>query len=317
MYCGIDVGGTSIKAGLVDDDGHIVAYKSIPVEIRHDDFPRYLAKTMADAVRELLDGCHLSFSDIPYVGAGFPGPVDNKKGLFLFAPNMPIKEAPIRAYFQEYCPLPLRMGNDANCAALGEFRAGTGKDYNSLVLLTLGTGVGTGIILDGKMWTGCNQAGAEGGHISLNIGGLVCGCGRRGCLETYASASGLIRLTIDKMLTYKDSLLWKAAENSLDKVTGKTVFQAVRLGDERAREVLDEYLYYLGEGLLNIINLLQPDVIVLGGGISNADDDLFLEPVRKKITNRDLAKYSLPKTKVLKATLGNDAGLIGAAFLDA
>ncbi len=317
MYCGIDVGGTTIKAGLVDDDGKITARKSIRVTYGQVDFPRYLSKTMAEAVGTLLEDGGLSAADLPYVGAGFPGSVDDGKGQFLFAPNMPIHEAPIRELFREYCPIPLRMGNDANCAALGEFRAGAGKDYRSLVLITIGTGVGTGIILDGKMWTGCNSAGAEGGHISLNPNGPLCGCGRRGCLEAYASASGLIRMTVDKMLNYKDSLLWKTAENSLDKVNGETVFRAARLGDERAKEVLDEYLGYLGEGILNIINLLQPDVVVLGGGISNADDDLFLEPLKKKMEGRDMAKYSLPKTKIVKATLGNDAGLIGAAFLEA
>ena len=315
MYCGIDVGGTTIKAGLVDEDGKITARKNIRVTYDHDDFPRYLSKMMAEAVKELIDSNRLSPDDIPFVGAGFPGSVDDGKGQFLFAPNMPIHEAPIRKLFREYCTIPLRMGNDANCAALGEFRAGAGKNYRSLVLITIGTGVGTGIILDGKMWTGCNSAGAEGGHVSLNPNGPICGCGRRGCLEAYASASGLIRMTVDKMLTYRDSLLWKAAENSLDKVNGETVFRAARLGDDRAFEVLDEYLGLLGEGILNIINLLQPDVVVLGGGISNADDDLFLEPLRKKIANRDMAKYSLPKTKLVKAALGNDAGLIGAAFL--
>ena len=168
MYCGIDVGGTSIKAGLVNEEGKIVARKSIRVKYGQDEFPRYLSKTMAEAVNELLERNQLSPDDIPYVGAGFPGSVDDERGLSLFAPNMPISEAPIREYFREYCPIPLFLGNDANCVALGEFRAGAGKSYNSLVLITLGTGVGTGIILNGKMWTGCNGAGAEGGHVSLN-----------------------------------------------------------------------------------------------------------------------------------------------------
>ncbi len=317
MYLGIDVGGTSLKAGLVSENGHIVAQEHVMVEYGNEDFHHYLAQNMAYLTKKLLEKNGLTISDIPYVGAGMPGSVDDENGIFLFAPNMPIHEAPVRKDFQEYLDIPLRLGNDANCAALGEYVAGAGKQYNSLVLLTLGTGVGTGIILNDKMWTGCNGAGAEGGHITLNTNGLQCGCGRKGCLETYASASGLIRLTIDKMLTYKDSGLWAAADGSLDKVEGSTVFKAVRAGDSKAQEVLDDYIDVLAEGILDLTNLLQPDVVVIGGGISNADDDLLLEPLRKRVAGRDMAKYSSPKTKIVKSSLGSNAGIVGAAFLGA
>ena len=217
--------------------------------------------------------------------------------------------------FQEHLDIPVHVGNDANCAALGEYYAGAGKQYSSMVLITLGTGVGTGIILDGKMWTGCNGAGAEGGHIVVRPDGIECGCGRKGCLEVYASASGLIRMAREQMQTEKESLLWTLAEGDEMKVTGRTVFAAAEQKDLAAGKVLEEYVDVLSDGCLNIINLLQPEAIVLGGGISGAADKLLLNPLREKTYGRDLARYSSPKTQIVKAELGNDAGIIGAAFL--
>ena len=314
-YLGIDVGGMSLKAGLVDENGRLLDTASVAVDVRHDDFAGYLTAEMAGLADRLLERHQLTKADIPYVGAGLPGPVDPEKGLFLLAPNMPLERAPLSKLYEEYCGVPLFLGNDANCAALGEYIAGAGKQYRSLVLITLGTGVGTGIILDGKMWIGCNGAGGEGGHMMIRPDGWQCGCGRRGCFETYASASGLMRMAINQMLSHKDSALWETAGGSLDGVTGRSVFKAAETGDSAALEALDEYTGYLADGILNIINLLQPEVIALGGGISHASDELLLKPLREKLAGRDMAKYSEPKCRVVKATLGNDAGIIGAAML--
>ena len=315
-YLGIDVGGTSLKAGLANEDGKIIATANKMVEIHQSDFNDYLAREMASLTQILLDNNKLTLKDIPYVGAGLPGSVDDNNGIFLFAPNMPISNSPLRESFMKYLCVPLHLGNDANCAALGEYIAGAGKQYSSMVLITLGTGVGTGIILDGKIWTGCNGAAAEGGHIVIRPDGWQCGCGRKGCLEAYASASGLIRMAINQMLSDRSSKLWDTAEGSLDNVTGITVFKAAMIEDRSALQVLDEYTDALAQGIINIINLLQPGVIALGGGIANAPSELLLEPLRKKIAGRDMAKYNEPKTKLVKAVLGNEAGIIGAAMIN-
>ena len=314
-YLGIDIGGTGLKAGLVDENGTIIARQTIPVDAKHSEFESYLANELAVITKQLLFDNDLSLEDIPYVGIGVPGPCDDKNGIFLFAPNLPIKNMELRRMFQEHLDIPVHVGNDANCAALGEYYAGAGKQYSSMVLITLGTGVGTGIILDGKMWTGCNGAGAEGGHIVVRPDGIECGCGRKGCLEVYASASGLIRMAREQMQTEKESLLWTLAEGDEMKVTGRTVFAAAEQKDLAAGKVLEEYVDVLSDGCLNIINLLQPEAIVLGGGISGAADKLLLNPLREKTYGRDLARYSSPKTQIVKAELGNDAGIIGAAFL--
>ena len=316
-YLGIDIGGTGLKAGLVDEAGTIVARKSVPVDAKHPGFDHYLAEELASLTKQLLFENDLSVNDIPYVGIGVPGPCDDKNGLFLFAPNLPVRNMELRRLFQEQLDIPVRLGNDANCAALGEYRVGAGKQYSSMVLITLGTGVGTGIILDGKMWTGCNGVGAEGGHMVVRPGGLECGCGRKGCFEVYASASGLIRMAVEQMRNDKDSLLWSLADGAEENVTGRIVFRAAEEKDPTAEKVLDEYIDVLSEGCLDIINLLQPEVVVLGGGISGASDALLLEPLRERTYGRDMAKYSLPKTTIVKAELGNDAGIIGAAFLGA
>lgn len=316
-YLGIDIGGTGLKAGLVNEDGTILARKEVPVDAKHPDFDRYMASELAAITTQLLSDNGLSAADIPYVGMGVPGSCDDGKGIFLFAPNLPVRNMKLGSLFREHLDIPVRMGNDANCAALGEYRAGAGKQYGSMVLITLGTGVGTGIILDGKMWTGCNGAGAEGGHMVVRPDGLMCGCGRKGCFEVYASASGLIRTAVEQMQNNKDSLLWTLSDGAEKNVTGRIVFCAAEEKDATAEKVLEEYTDILSEGCLNIINLLQPEVIVLGGGISGAPDALLLEPLRKKTCGRDMAKYSLPKTKIVKAELGNDAGIIGAALLGA
>ena len=314
-YLGIDIGGTGFKAGLVNEEGVIVSKLSVPMDAEHAEFDRYLARTLADITKQLLAENGLREEDLPYVGIGVPGPCDDKTGIFYFAPNLPVKNLELKELFREQLDLPVHIGNDANCAALGEYHAGAGKQYQSLVLITLGTGVGTGIILDGKLWTGCNGAGAEGGHIVVRPGGLPCGCGRKGCLEVYSSASGLIRMAREQMQTEKESLLWKLADQDAMNVTGRVVFRAAKEKDAVAERVLEEYVDILSEGCLDIINLLQPEAIVLGGGISGAEDALLLDPLREKTYGRDLAKYSQPKTKIVKAQLGNDAGIIGAAFL--
>lgn len=315
MYLGVDIGGTSLKAGLVDDSGKIITTESIRVKVNQTDFDKYIIKNMVDLCEEILKTQNLEKNDIRYVGAGAPGPVDTDNGIFLHAPNLPIKNLHIGERFQDEFGVPLILGNDANCAAVGEYIAGGIPQSDSMVLLTLGTGVGSGFISKGKLWTGCNGIGTEAGHVTIYAGGRLCGCGRRGCLEAYASASALIRDTITYMLAYKDSILWEVAGGLLDNVNGTTVFTAAKMGDGSAQEVLNRYIDNLAEGILNIINILQPDYICLGGGVSNASDDQLIIPLRKRIEGRGMDKYNNRHTQILKAILGNDAGIVGAAML--
>ena len=327
MYIGIDIGGTSIKAGLVGEDGRILDRAVVKTDARHEDFQNYLAKVMADLAKELMERNGLTEADVPYIGAGFPGAVDQAAGRLLFTPNLPVDDMPAAEIFRKYLDIPLYIENDANAAAFGEFVAGAGKQYESQIMVTLGTGVGMGIVLGGRLYTGCNGVAGEGGHMTIVMDGWECGCGRKGCFEAYASASGLIRMAREAMVQEKEareaagpgtpSLLWETAEGSLDKVTGATIFAAASAGDETALAVVDRYTDYLAAGLINFINILQPEVIVLGGGISHAPDELLLDPLRKKMAGQDMARHVGKTTEVVKALLGNDAGIIGAAMLKA
>lgn len=315
MYVGIDIGGMSLKAGLVDEHYHLIDSLACPVDPRHADFEQYLAERLWLLTQQLLAKNELTAAHISYVGAGVPGPVDPASKTILFTPNLPLTLVPLGQLFQAYSPVPLLLGNDANCAALGEYYAGSGRGAQSMVMLTLGTGVGSGLILDGKLYTGFNGAAAEAGHLLIEMDGRPCGCGRRGCLESYASASALIRDTIDAMLTNRNSLLWEVAGGSLDNVTGQTPFSAKHMGDPAAIQVCQQYIHYLSEGIINIINLLQPEIICLGGGVSRADDEDLLIPLRQTVDSRNMSKHSQKHPQIVKSALGNDAGIIGAALL--
>ena len=315
MYIGIDVGGTSLKAGLVDKNFQIVDRAAVPVDPRWENFVDYLAEEMKVLAFTLMDRNDLDEKEIPFIGAGFPAPVDPGKGLILLTPNLPLTMAPIVEVFKKHCNIPLLIGNDANCAAFGEYHAGAGRDIRSMAMLTLGTGVGSGVVLDGKLYTGCNGTAAEAGHVLVKIDGRQCGCGRKGCLEAYASATALRRDTINAMLETPNSLLWDEAGGSLDRVTGETPFDAMHRGDEAAQKVVANYIHYLAQGIVNLINVLQPELVCLGGGVSNAsEEDLYL-PLRKEVNEYTMAKFSPIKTRIERAVLGNNAGIIGAALL--
>ena len=307
MYqIGIDIGGTGIKAGLVEE-GKIIASKSIPtrvddgVDIIVDDIVQLINYLREEAGSNIITG----------VGIGCPGTITSSAGVVDFSANLNWKFVPLADKVNAKVSLPVRVSNDANVAALGEAKYGAGKKFNSSIMVTLGTGVGGGIIIDGKLFEGNQSKGAEIGHSVIKSGGEKCSCGRRGCFEAYSSATALIRDTKRAMQKNPGSLLWKVCPK-IDDVNGKTVFDARLLGDKAAIAVYDEYIRMLGESLVNLVNTFRPEAIILGGGIC-AEGDVLLLPLKKYIAEHSFG--SGPHVGLYVASLKNNAGIIGAAAL--
>ena len=311
-YIGIDIGGTNLKAGLVDENYQIVATKKTPLEFRSME---ELGDTLARMAIELVEENGFRRDQVAAVGMGFPGPVDNKKGVVIKTVNIPIRFMPVAEMFRKHWDIPVYLGNDADCAALGEFYHYENKNIESLILVTLGTGIGTGIILNGRIHSGINGCAGEGGHIVIVHDGEQCTCGRKGCWERYASANALIRQTKAAMEADKTSALWRFAGGTLDGVDGRTAFEAMRAGDAAAKAVVDQYLRYLCDGLSNFINIFQPEVVCLGGGVSHERDEDLLLPLQERAFELCFGREADRHTRIVKAKLGNDAGIIGAALL--
>ena len=312
MYTiGIDVGGTNLKAGLVNDRFEIEATAKMP--LRWESAEKF-ADDLVSLAKAAAAEKGVALAEIGCIGIGVPGQVDNKKGLIVKTVNIPIRDLPIAEMMRKQWDVPVYLGNDADCAALGEFYHYEDRDIENLILVTLGTGVGTGVILNGRIHRGVNGCAGEGGHIVIVAGGEQCTCGRRGCWERYSSATALIRMTREAMEQDKNSLLWQLSDNG-GNVTGVTPFEGAKAGDKAALAVLDSYVTYLAEGLTNLINLLQPEVIAIGGGVSAADDKWLLDPVRKKVEELRIDQEGEVHTRIVKARMGNDAGIIGAALL--
>lgn len=306
MLIGIDVGGTNLVAAKVNENGEILNKISIPVNRTAS--AEVLCATLIDLAQQVANG-----EEIEAVGIGFPGLVDNDSGTILQTPNMPFRNTPFRAIFQKKWNVPVYIGNDANCAAIGEYWAGAAKDRETAMMITLGTGIGGGLAIGGKLYAGFAGGGMEVGHMVIDPAGPTCGCGRKGCFEQFASATALIRDAKEQMKNNKASQLWNVCHEKMEDLQGIHVFQAAAAGDFTAQQVLDTYIDHLAIGLANLINVLQPEVICLGGGISNAQDDQFLDPLRVQVQ-----KYVFDKNASLsleRAKLGNDAGLVGAAML--
>lgn len=312
MYrIGIDLGGTNIVAGVVDDN-----YKIIGTSRRKTKLPRpsdEIIADMAGAARDAAEAANVPFDDISYVGVGSPGTCNIDTGIVEYGNNIDFKKVPLRDILGEMLKKPIYIDNDANAAALGEAVAGAAKGARSCVCITLGTGVGGGIIIDGKIYGGFNFAGAELGHTVITVDGYPCTCGRKGCWESYASATALIRQTKSAMKENPDSVMWKLA-GSLDNVDGRTAFDAMRQGDAAGTRVVDNYIKYIACGLVNVINIFQPEVLCIGGGICKEGDTL-IKPLERFIENERYSKFSEKQTRLCVAELGNDAGIIGAACL--
>jgi len=308
-YLGIDLGGTFIKGGIVDDEGNIILQDKTPTESEKG--ADRVAKNIADLCKSLLKGANLTASDVVGIGMGVPGLIDSQNGEVVYSNNLAWEHFFIADKVGEQTSLPVKIANDANVAALGETKFGCGKQFKNTVMLTLGTGVGGGIIIDGKLFEGYRSAGAELGHSVIVAGGEQCSCGRKGCLEAYASATALIRDTKRAMLANRDSKMWEiGSENN---VTGKTAFD-YKDCDEYAKQVVENYLQKLGVGITNFANVFRPEAIILGGGVCAQGDNL-IKPLQE-ILNRELyAGKKGPAVKILIATLENSAGLLGAAAL--
>ncbi len=313
-YIGIDVGGTNLKAGLVNESGQITAAKKSPLRFESME---QMGEELVSMAAALAEENGVPRNQIASVGMGFPGPVDDKRGIVIKTVNIPIRSMPVAEMFHKHWDIPVHLGNDADCAALGEYYHFEDKNIESLILVTLGTGIGTGIILDGKIHTGINGCAGEGGHIVIVHGGEECSCGRRGCWERYASANALIRQTITAMDADKDSTMWGLVGGDLSRVDGRTAFEAKRKGDDAAKQVVDQYLHYLADGLANYVNIFQPAVIALGGGVSHERDEDLLLPLQNMVLDMCFGREADRHPRIVKAKLGNDAGIIGAALLGA
>lgn len=308
MYIGIDLGGTNIAAGIVDEKGKIIAQGSVPtLSERHYS---EIVKDMADLCKKLISDNGFNLKDIKAIGIGSPGSIDNKNGVVVYANNIKMDNAPIAAELKKYIDLPINIENDANAAAYGEYVI-NGGGVDDFVFITLGTGVGGGVIINKKIYRGFNGAGGELGHTTLIHNGELCTCGNKGCWEAYASVTALIRQTKEAIEKNPDTLMAKIASEE-GKVSGRTAFEAAKKGDKAAQEVVDKYIAYVADGIMGMINIFQPEKLVIGGGISK-EGDYLLKPIIEHVNKYGYNKY-MTKTEISIATLFNDAGIIGAAL---
>ena len=308
---GIDLGGTNIVAAVVGEKYNIIAKAKTPTAVPRS--AELIFDDIAKVCKEAVEKAGLTMNDISSVGLGTPGTV-NSDGVIEFANNLNFDNVPAKDMIIERLgDKPVYVANDANCAALGEAYAGCGNGAKNFIAVTLGTGVGSGVIIDGKIVTGVNNAGGECGHMVIVVDGEACTCGRHGCWEAYASATALINQTKKAMEQYPDSVMHQLAKEE-GKVSGKTAFDAMRRGDIAGIKVVDQYIKYVACGIINLVNALQPEIICVGGGICNEGETL-LRPLRRYIEAERYSVYSKIQTKILKAELGNDAGIIGAAIL--
>lgn len=309
MYCiGVDIGGMSIKAGVVDKHGNILKKGTVVTDVEGG--PAKIIKDIAELIRSLADPADREFMGI---GIGSPGAVNSSTGVIDKAYNLNWTDVALVEELTRYINKPIKLSNDANVAALGETMFGVGRMYSDTVFITLGTGVGGGLVLGGKLYEGNEGKGAELGHMVLVVDGEQCTCGRKGCMEAYCSASALIRETKKAMLADKNSAMWKFSP-SLDEVNGKTAFECSKKGDKAAIGVVDYYVKYLGEGMLNFANIFRPQAIILGGGVC-AQGDYLINKLKDYCKDRDYGFSGMPRFDILVAQLGNDAGIIGAAGL--
>ncbi len=311
-YIGVDVGGTNLVAGVVDEDNHILSRAK--VRAARFTTAESMTEAIVDICLEAVAQAGLKPRQIEHVGVGIPGVINRSTGFIYKTVNAPFSMTPFRELFQSHWDIPVYLENDANCATIAEFLAGAAVGMDSALMVTLGTGVGGGFVNYGRLEGGINLMGMEIGHMTLEIDGVPCPCGRRGCWEQYSSATGLKRQTREAIALHPDSLLAQIAAEE-GKVGGQTAFRAARMGCPVGTRVRDRYLHYLAEGLTNLVNIFQPEIIVLGGGVSNERDEDFLVPLRRMIGGFRFNQDGLIATEVIKAKMGNEAGIIGAALL--
>ncbi len=310
-YCiGVDLGGTNIAVGLVNlETKRILKTHSIKTNA-----PRpceEISRDIVDVCKKVVGMASIKMSDVLWIGIATPGIV--KGDIVISAVNLGWENAPLAKYITEMTGIASYIANDANAAAFAEATWGAGSGKKSLIAFTLGTGVGGGIVIDGKIWEGANGFAAELGHMVIAPNGETCGCGKQGCIEAYCSATALVRESKRKMRENKNSLMWKVVDGDIDRVNGKTPFSAMEKGDKDATDVVNEFFDNLSLGVSNIINIFQPDVVCIGGGISREGDTLLL-PLRERVLKNTFG-IDTSRTELVTATFKNDAGIIGAALL--
>jgi len=311
-YLGIDLGGTNIVAGVVDESYNIIVKHSekTPVGLSFPDTVAVIAETAKIAV----DKAGFRLEDMQSVGLGTPSCINPETNLLVHANNLGWINVPLYDEMKKHFNIPLFIRNDADCAALGEVLAGAAKDYNDALMVTLGTGVGGGIILNRKIFSGCDNMGSEIGHTKLVFNGVQCTCGQYGCLESYASATALINQTKEAIKNHPESVLNELCGGDMSLVNAKTAFDGMRQGDETAIKIVDQYISYLAAGLSTLICIFRPKVIILGGGVSNERETL-LTPLQEKLVLNTFSGTEIGVPPVIIAKLGNDAGIIGSAML--
>ena len=312
MYrIGIDLGGTNIVAGLVDEDLQLLDKCSVKTNV-----PRPVESIVADMEKlicSLLERNGLTAAELDSVGVGVPCTANPENGHLEDANNLDFTDESFLSLLAQRIPVPVFFDNDANVAAWGEYQTGNYPE-DSFLMVTIGTGIGGGIILNGRLWPGINGAAAEFGHMTIRYDGIACNCGRRGCFEAMASANALIRQAKEQLALHPESILWQLCGGNEAALEAKTVFDGAAAGDKTCKALLDSYTTYLAEGITNIINIFQPAVLCIGGGVSRAGDALLI-PVRQKVKTRIYSQNSKRNTRIELARLDNDAGVLGAALL--
>lgn len=313
MYrVGIDLGGTNIKVGIVNETHGILIESSVPTYIERD--AELIIRDMGLLALQLLKEKNIKLEQVSGIGIGSPGAIDRSNGIVLYSNNFRWENVPLAKMIHKYIDLPVFIANDAQCAALGEVKAGAGRNCHSIIMITLGTGVGGGIIINGEIFEGGHSGGGVIGHMMLVKDGEECTCGRKGCFEVYASASALIRNSRKAVFEHSDSIIFELCEGDISKISGKTPFDAADKQDPIAQKIVDDYINYLGEGIVNLVDIFRPEKILLSGGICNQGTRLT-DPLNDHLRKTCFAKDKLFIPKVERAVLGNSAGIIGAASL--
>ena len=310
-YLGIDIGGTNISAGVVDESCAMLSKEKVKTLNE-----RPYSDVLSDIIKAANAAVHaagITFDEVECVGVGCPGTCNRETGCVEYANNLHWENVPLAADLEKALGKRTYFDNDANVAAYGEYLAGAAKGAKNAVVITLGTGVGAGIIINGEIYSGSNFAGAEIGHTVIVFDGAQCSCGRKGCFEAYSSATGLIRMTKEAVVRNPSSLIKELAEAD-GKYSARTAFNAAKLHDETGIEVVDSYIKHLACGIANTINVFQPDILCIGGGVCNEGDNLLL-PLKKLVAENIYSKNSTKNTEIVICSLGNNAGIIGAAML--
>lgn len=308
-YVGIDIGGKTIKMGIVDDFGKIMS--SLTFKTQQERGYDALLLDLIAKINNLCEQAGIYMDDISGIGIGVPGIVNSRAGLVMSCATLNWKGVDLANDITNMTGKPCKVCNDANCAALGEQRFGSGRNYKNLVFITLGMGIGSGIIIDGKLYEGLGCAGAEAGHMGINVDGEHCHCGNNGCWECYASTKAFIRQTKEAVEKNPDSLL---AEICKDGVSGKSAFIAAKQGDKVAKKVVENFIDYITYGVISLANIIHPQAFIIGGGISQEGPALIL-PIKNKLNEYIDNNGFYPYVDVVGASLGNNAGFIGAAAL--